>query len=543
MSQSPTDADDEEDRSAYNLGWQQMTRQIESGGSWSGRERNCCFLNTGGSGFADVSAVAGMDFPDDGRAVAMTDWDHDGDLDVWLTNRTAPRIRFMRNNASSAAHFLNVQLEGRRCNRDAIGARVELHLAGPSRRKLIKTLRAGDAFLSQSSKWVHFGLGDATEIEKLVVYWPGTAGRPDRTPQSFEGLPSDRWYRIVQDAELPETWSPPSRAILLKPAPLEIPEEDDSERIVLMERIPLPTMQYSSFDGQSSPLAQDASGPLLINLWATWCAPCLEELHSFTAQHEKLRAAGVQVAAFSVDGLADDNPADPAKSRQLLERLNFPFRGGFATREMLDKLDLIHDVVLSLRATQENSLSLPIPTSFLIDREHRLAVIYRGPVSVDQLLADAGRLDPGNQTLAVVPFSGKWFLRPGGYSTLLARFADRFGRRGYLEDASHFASLSADTASREGVLYEINDQLVSVFTNLGEIHQQQGRLDEAIRHYRQALRMNPNQSRIHNDLGRALVSQSQTDEAIEHFSQALQLDPKNTEARQNLNDVRAQLHR
>ncbi len=543
MSQSPVVADEEEDRSAYNSGWQQISRQIESGGSWSGRERNCCFLNTGDSGFADVSAVSGLDFPDDGRVVAITDWDHDGDLDIWLTNRTAPRIRLMLNNASNAGHFLNVRLEGRRCNRDAIGARVELHLAGASPRKLIKTLRAGDAFLSQSSKWVHFGLGDAAEIEKLVVYWPGSDGAPDLTPQSFDGLQSDGWYRIVQDAELPETWSPPTRQVLLETGPLEIPEESQSERIVLMDRIPLPTMAYRSFDGPTLPLDQDASGPLLINLWATWCAPCRAELHSLTTRQSELKAAGVQVAAFSVDGLADDNPTDPTKSRQLLERMAFPFLGGFATREMLDKMDVIHDAVLSLKVTQDSSLTLPIPTSFLIDREHRLAVIYRGPVSVDQLLADAAQLDPGSQTLAPEPFPGKWFLRPGGYGSLLARFADRFGRRGFYDEASQFASLAADTASREGILYDINDQLASVFANLGDIHQQQGRLDDAVRHYRHALRMDPNQSRIHSDLGRALTSQSRTDEAIEHFSVAVQLDPNNIEARRNLNDAQAQLNR
>ena len=86
MSQSPVDRDAEEQLSAYSDGWRQMTRKIENGGSWSGRERHCCFLNTGTSGFADVSAITGLDFPDDGRAVAVTDWDHDGDLDVYIAN-------------------------------------------------------------------------------------------------------------------------------------------------------------------------------------------------------------------------------------------------------------------------------------------------------------------------------------------------------------------------------------------------------------------------------------------------------------------------
>ena len=55
-----------------------MTRlkhMMEQGRSFSSHERNCCFLNMGGERFATVSAVSGFDFPDDGRAIALVDWD------------------------------------------------------------------------------------------------------------------------------------------------------------------------------------------------------------------------------------------------------------------------------------------------------------------------------------------------------------------------------------------------------------------------------------------------------------------------------------
>ncbi len=553
MSQSPVDRDAEEQLSAYSDGWRQMTRKIENGGSWSGRERHCCFLNTGTSGFADVSAITGLDFPDDGRAVAVTDWDHDGDLDVWLTSRTSPRLRFMRNNATKGARFLNVQLKGRRCNRDAIGARVELHLGGPSPRTLIRTVRAGEAFLSQSSRWVHFGLGDQPEIEKLVVYWPGSDGVADRTSQTFSGLDADKWYRIAQGDGAAEEWSPPVREIRLEPGPLQTPDGDDLERIVLSERVPLPNLPFSDSEGRTQSFANDTSGPVLINLWATWCAPCIEELQGFSARQEELKAAGVQIAAYCVDGLADGgqaagdqaagDQAGTSAPRQLPERLRFPFHKGFAAREMLDKLDVMHDVTVSLRAMQDETLSLPVPTSFLIDREHRLSVIYRGPVPVEQLLADVAALDSRGEPLATVPFAGRWFLRPGGTSTLFARFADRFGRRGYLEEADQFASLAADLASREGSLYEVTGQLVSVFAKLGDVSRQQGHAEDTIRHYRRAIGLSPNRADLQHELGRVLASQSRIDESIEHLSNAVRLDPNNDEARKDLNTVRAQLNR
>ncbi|MCP4888112.1 MAG: hypothetical protein GY904_16060, partial [Planctomycetaceae bacterium] len=72
----------------------ELGRMIVEGRSFSGNERNCVFLNTGEAAaakgrFANVSAVSGLDFPDDARAVALVDWDHDGDEDLWISNRNA----------------------------------------------------------------------------------------------------------------------------------------------------------------------------------------------------------------------------------------------------------------------------------------------------------------------------------------------------------------------------------------------------------------------------------------------------------------------
>ena len=95
---------------------------MREGRSWSGHERNNCFANLGQGSFADVSFVSGLDFADDGRAVAVVDWDGDGDLDLWLRNRTGPQLRLLRNDHPGTGHFLALRLEGTDSNRDAIGA-------------------------------------------------------------------------------------------------------------------------------------------------------------------------------------------------------------------------------------------------------------------------------------------------------------------------------------------------------------------------------------------------------------------------------------
>ena len=103
---------------------------MKRGRSWSGRERHCAYLNLGMDEegtlprFANISALSGIDFPEDGRALCLTDWDHDGDLDFWISNRTAPQLRFLRNDLASEHHFVALKLHSRKGNRDAIGARV-----------------------------------------------------------------------------------------------------------------------------------------------------------------------------------------------------------------------------------------------------------------------------------------------------------------------------------------------------------------------------------------------------------------------------------
>ena len=163
MSRGRADSQD-----SVGAGLEQAGRELGQmtveGRSFSGNERNCVFLNTGAFAtadgrFANVSGVSGLDFPDDGRAVVLVDWDHDGDQDMWISNRNAPRLRLMRNDSPGSNHYLVLRLQGngKTTNRDAIGARVEVVMAGEqsgaeNAPRSVKTLRAGEGFLAQSSK-------------------------------------------------------------------------------------------------------------------------------------------------------------------------------------------------------------------------------------------------------------------------------------------------------------------------------------------------------------------------------------------------------
>lgn len=367
---------------AYATGWTAMSRLIWSGSSWSGRERHCSFLNLTDGAFADVSAIMGLDFADDGRALAVTDWDGDGDLDLWFKNRTGPQLRFMRNDGASG-HFVSLKLTGVRSNRDAIGARVEVHAGG---RRLVQTVTAGSGYLAQSSKRLVFGLGQAQRIERAEVRWP------DGSTETLPALSIGRHHTYEQGSGRLERL-PPNRIVPDGGDRVDQLELLAAGRTVLREPLPLP----------AGALAETASSPprtTLLTFWASWCPNCRVELAEFTHRDAELRAAGVRIVPLSVDP-----PADLPKARTVAAELNMPY-----AVELLgdSKLALVAAVLRSVLDIHED---MTIPMSFLVDRENRIQVIYSGAVPVEQLLADHRALvnpSDGNH-LRRSPYPGRWY--------------------------------------------------------------------------------------------------------------------------------------
>lgn len=386
----------------YLRAWDALGRLLTNGRSLSGHERNCCFLNTGTGRFANVSAATALDYPDDSRGVGVVDWDGDGDLDLWITNRTAPRIRYLRNDMASGHHFLAVRLEGVSCNRDAIGARVELLTGDRSEQKQIRTLRAGEGYLAQSSKSIYFGLGDNTSIERLVVRWPGGP------TEEFRGLVADRRYTLVQGSGKARLSEPTGRPVQLAAAPSTKSTGPRTLRIIPHRRLPLPRLDYVDFQGRPVRLLESSGGPQLICLWATWCQPCLGELRELAEEEPKLRALGLETVLINLDDLTEPIAPRSDKAKRALEQLDVPVRGGVATATLVETLDVVQRAILSKQSP------LPLPSSFLVDREGRLAAIYKGAVPIDELQKVVSRLErPGSDSAdAAVPFAGRWYVNP-----------------------------------------------------------------------------------------------------------------------------------
>jgi len=81
---------------------------------------------------------------------------------------------------------------------------------------------------------------------------------------------------------------------------------------------------------------------------------------------------------------------------------------------------------------------------------------------------------------------------------------------------------------------QIRPDYAEAHYSLGNALMSQNKIDEAISHYRQAIRIKPDFAKAHSNLGYSLHKQGKTDEAIIHYREALRIAPDLTEARHNL---------
>jgi hypothetical protein len=135
------------------------------------RATNVLLENFGPGRFRDVSAEAGpgLQVRGSSRGAAADDLDGDGDLDlVVLNSRELPTV--LRNDSTPSGHWLQIECRGRRANRDAVGARVEV-VAGDL--KLIDEVHSGRSYQSHFGTRLQFGLGPHTRVDRLQVTWPG----------------------------------------------------------------------------------------------------------------------------------------------------------------------------------------------------------------------------------------------------------------------------------------------------------------------------------------------------------------------------------
>ncbi len=152
-------------------------------------------MNQGGKAFFDLSFLSGADSDGDGRCVVAADFRNNGQLDLVVRKSGGGPIAIYENQFQDPKgpkrHYLEVSLRGTKSNRLGIGSRLVAVVKG---RQIVRELFPVNSFRSQMPNVVHFGLGDATTVDRLTITWP--SGQV----QELTGMAADR-HIVVEEGK------------------------------------------------------------------------------------------------------------------------------------------------------------------------------------------------------------------------------------------------------------------------------------------------------------------------------------------------------
>jgi tetratricopeptide (TPR) repeat protein/peroxiredoxin len=533
----------------YELGWNAINELIRSDGTWSGYERNVFYANNRDGTFSDISSVVGLDFVEDGRAFALADFDHDGRLEVFLKNRNAPQLRLLKNVMEELPPSIAFRLRGAKSNRDAIGASVTIE-SGSCRQ--MRMLQAGSGFLSQHSKDIFFGLGNVKGPLRASIRWPsGPVQELHDLPLNHriwveEGAGPSRLEPFKTEATKRDVFSPEA-APVIEPFPSKV-------ETWLLAPIAAPEFSLPDLSGQVRSLSEFRGKTTLLNFWSTKWLESQDDLRTLQKLHIAGVTKGLQVIALHLDGPADD------KLHTFAGEFSFPILRGSGD------VAAIYNILYRQMFDRHRDLSLP--TSFLIHNNGDIVKVYQGSIVLEHIVRDFQSIPrtDAERLERALPFTSS------GYSLEFGRnylsYGAQFFQRGYLDQAEvSFQRALRDDSSSAEALYGIGsvylnqnrnaaareaferavklpanypDTLPDAWNNLGVIYTREGRIDDSVRCFQEALRLNQHHLLSLDNLGNAYRLQKRWDEARRVLDRALQIAPQDAEANYSLGMVFAQ---
>jgi enediyne biosynthesis protein E4 len=150
------------------------------GRSLSGHQPKRVWLNDGSGRFAEVAQAVGYTDTHDGRAVALVDLWNRGALDVVVANQRGPLLVY-KNTVDTQNAWIGFELIGKRSNRSAIGAKVQLFWNGQQQ---LQEIYGGCGYSAQNQRPLHFGLGKNSKIEKVLIRWPSGQSQTIEAPHA-----------------------------------------------------------------------------------------------------------------------------------------------------------------------------------------------------------------------------------------------------------------------------------------------------------------------------------------------------------------------
>jgi len=530
----------------YERGWDAINELTRSDGTWGGCQRNVFYLNNHDGTFTSCAGALGLDFLDDGQALALSDYDHDGRLEIVLTNRTGPQLRLLRCEMEGLGNAIAFRLRGTNSNRDAVGAVISLKTEEAIQTRV---LEAGTGFCSQHSKEIFFGLGKRDGPVQAEIRWPSGL------LQQLQELPVN--HRIAIEEGSKQFRAEPFRAVpkssTLGPDPqpiLPLPTECETW---LLDPVAAPDFVLSDSFGAKHKLAEFRGRRVLLNFWALQSAASLQVLEIFEAQNARCAAEGLQIIAINLDA-----PAGAEKIRAFIKEKQFSFTTLLGSVEIAGTYNVLYRYMFARRR------DLGLPTSFLIDKTGDIVKVYQGWVRPDQISRDVRRI-PTSKDQRVrmgLPFPGVSF--DAGFHRDNLAYGIAFYHRGYLDPALKLFQMAvrdhpndAGTQYNLGTLYLMKGMLAKARSpieraleiqpiypeakiNLGIIAAQEGRPQDAERYFKEAITQKPDDGAALMSLGTLYRLLGRLDEARGPLEDAVRLAPEDAKANYELGMLFAQ---
>jgi hypothetical protein len=173
------------------------------------REPKVAYYNLHNGKFLDITAQAGavLNEPHAAHGMALGDLFNNGREAAVVNNMNEPPSIYY--NTAAVGNFISLQLVGVKSNRAALGAAVTLE-QGADKRK--KEVRSGDGYISQSDLRLHFGLGQATKAEKIVIRWPSGL------VETLRDLPANQFYVVREGSAVDPKQTHGVSSVTIKPA-------------------------------------------------------------------------------------------------------------------------------------------------------------------------------------------------------------------------------------------------------------------------------------------------------------------------------------
>ncbi|MBL8863414.1 MAG: VCBS repeat-containing protein [Planctomycetes bacterium] len=396
----------------YLQAWQFLRHlTLIDGWSWNGHERDDAYLNVGGGHFVDASRALGVDFESDGRAVARCDWDGDLAEDLWVGARTSPRLRLLLAGSADASRAVALELAGTRSQRQGVGATVFVESGG---RTLRAAVRAGDGYLTSSSKRLLLRLPSGGQIDALRVRWPGGA------LEAFAGAEPGALWRLVEGTGRAEPRPIPRGRPPDVPSPWEPARTHGLGRIVLDDRLPAGALELPDLAGALRRVEHFAGRALLLSVGRA----ADPETAAHGATLDACRAA-LEAAGAATWTLVIPEPGREEAARALLATPGARGAGGLLDPRLATVLEVL---LVEILGPFER---IPLPLTLLLDRGGSIALLRVGPTAPEDLLADARavvRLDPGERGTEALLGGGHWARKPERGLGALADVFQRLGR-------------------------------------------------------------------------------------------------------------------